>query len=52
MRVRDILHLSHYRAQTELFISGVPQLSLGQKARLTVTPDYVRNFTLRVQLAI
>ena len=33
--------------ELNLFTSGVPQLSLGQKARLTVTPDYVRNFTLR-----
>ena len=41
-----------YRAQVELFTSGVPQLSLGERAKLTVTPDYVRNFTLRLQLAI
>lgn len=48
---RHSFPLYHYHAQ-ELSKLGVPQLSLGQKAKLTVTPDYVRNFKLRLQLAI
>jgi FK506-binding protein 1 len=31
---------------------GVPQLSLGQKAILTATPDYVRVFTNHIQIAL
>ena len=42
---------SHFPLIPKLSFSalGIPQLSLGQKAILTVTPDYVRNFTLRVR---
>src|SRR6266404_1507242 len=46
----QILPLAPRRfVDAESLLSGVPQLSLGQKARLTVTPDFVRNVTLRVQ---
>jgi hypothetical protein len=41
---RHSFHLYQHHAQVELFPLGVLQLSLGQKATLTVTPDYVRNF--------
>jgi hypothetical protein len=34
------------------FTLAVPQLSVGQKAVITVTPDFVRNFTLRVHPVI
>jgi hypothetical protein len=34
------------------FTLAVPQLSIGEKALIVVTPDFVRNFTLRIHPAI
>jgi hypothetical protein len=34
------------------FTLAVPQLSIGEKALIVVTPDFVRNFTLRTHPAI
>jgi len=50
--MQNFFLLSFVVLKSSRFTLAVPQLSKGEKALITVTPDFVRNFTLRIHPAI
>jgi hypothetical protein len=50
--MQNFFLLSFVVLKSSRFTLAVPQLSLGEKALITVSPDVVRNFTLRIHPAI